>query len=285
MDDLPRRDLAQLSDYVDGNLSARQVAALERRLEDDPILRRALEEMQETVHLLRGLPVLDPPRSYALSAEMAGLRQPPQAYPILRLATALAALAFFVVVGVDAISGMALGAARESSQMAPAAEEIMRMQDVTEDAPAAAEEEQEASKSVEMPAPSMAVGEAQVEAEAEEAIPRPSPTPCEPCSDTFAEEAPSEERAPGAAPEESLEEQPEAEGAPTDALQATARPSSTPADFEEPAPPTPAPTPTAEIRAAERQPGFWTSLRIVEAGLAGLSLLLAGLTIYFRKRG
>lgn len=286
MDNLPRRDLELLSAYIDGDLPARQVAALERRLEDEPNLRRAMEEMRETVRLLHSLPALDPPRSYALTPEMAGLREPPPSYPVLRLATALAALAFFVVVGLDAISGMALGAARETSQLPPAAGEIMQMQDVTERAAAADEQEQDPSKSVEMPEAPAAAGEMQVEAEAQETVPQPTRTPCDACPDAYAEEAPQEEeeRALSAAPEERPEDQPELEGAQPETPPATAEPSPSPADSAQPALATPAPTPTLEMQAPEPQPTFWTSLRVVEAGLAGLTLLLAGLTLYIRKR-
>jgi hypothetical protein len=54
---------------------------------------------------------------------MAGIKERPRIYPVLRLATALAAFAFVALVGVDAITSFAIRGA-----MAPASEEQIAME-------------------------------------------------------------------------------------------------------------------------------------------------------------
>ena len=47
----------ELSAYLDGQLSAEDRAALERRLADDPAMRRTLRELETTVQFVQGLPL------------------------------------------------------------------------------------------------------------------------------------------------------------------------------------------------------------------------------------
>jgi hypothetical protein len=100
---LKSSDLKLLSAYVDGECSKRQAEKIESRLRAEPELRQALEELRATAALLRSLPEVKPPRSFALTPEMVGSRKK-QPYPVLRLATALAAIAFVAMVGLDALS-------------------------------------------------------------------------------------------------------------------------------------------------------------------------------------
>src|SRR3990172_7016356 len=97
------RDLEGLSAYVDGRLAPAEAAALERRLERDPQLRGALEELRQTVSVLHSLPQMPVPRSFALTLDLIG-RRAVRWYPVLQLGTALAGLAFFVVIGLDAVA-------------------------------------------------------------------------------------------------------------------------------------------------------------------------------------
>src|SRR3989304_3045832 len=92
------RELEWLSAYADGELPPQEADGLRARLEQDPGLRRALAEIRQTSRLLRSLPALKPPRAFTLSAERAAFAR---RYPRLQLATALAGLAFFLVVGAD----------------------------------------------------------------------------------------------------------------------------------------------------------------------------------------
>src|SRR4030066_318840 len=100
---ISRRDLERLSAYMDGRLAPAEAAALERRLEDDAQLRGALQELRQTVGLLRFLPSRPVPRSFALTPEAIG-RRAVRWYPVLQLGTALAGLAFVAVIGLDALA-------------------------------------------------------------------------------------------------------------------------------------------------------------------------------------
>jgi len=62
------QDMEQLSAYLDDELDAAERAALERRLAEDAILRRALGELRQTRALLRAIPAPALPRSFALPA-------------------------------------------------------------------------------------------------------------------------------------------------------------------------------------------------------------------------
>src|SRR3972149_1966270 len=106
LSNLSPRELEWLSAYADGERPPQEAEGLRARLERDPGLRLALAEIRQTAGLLRSLPALKPPRAFTLSAERAAVAR---RYPRLQLATALAGLAFFLVVGVDlfARAGMA----------------------------------------------------------------------------------------------------------------------------------------------------------------------------------
>ncbi len=127
-EDLSRREIEQLSLYLDGELSSKEAADTEALLTENAEVRRALEEFSATRLLMRSLPDVRPPRNFSLTPEMAGVREKSTAYPILRFATALAAFGFVILVGLDVLaSGASLGSRVSAldSQMefsAPAAE-------------------------------------------------------------------------------------------------------------------------------------------------------------------
>lgn len=60
------RDFELLSAYLDNMLTERERQTLEQRLAEDTALRAALHDLRETVALLRNLPRLKAPRSFAL---------------------------------------------------------------------------------------------------------------------------------------------------------------------------------------------------------------------------
>ena len=92
---LSPRDIEILSTYLDGQLTASECARFESRLQVEGELRTALEEMRRTRAILRSAPLLRAPRNYTLKPEMVNIRQQtPRAYPILRLASALASILF-----------------------------------------------------------------------------------------------------------------------------------------------------------------------------------------------
>ncbi len=73
---LPDRDLELLSAYIDGELDDRSRADLERRLAGDAPLRDALADLRATVALVRELPRLKAPRSFALDPAVHKRRAP-----------------------------------------------------------------------------------------------------------------------------------------------------------------------------------------------------------------
>jgi len=109
LSNLSPRELEWLSAYADGELPPQEAEGLRARLEQEPGLRLALAEIRQTSGLLRSLPTLKPPRPFTLSAERAAVAR---RYPRLQLATALAGLAFFLVVGVDVFARAGMAAPR-----------------------------------------------------------------------------------------------------------------------------------------------------------------------------
>lgn len=63
------RDLELLSAFLDGELTERERATLEARMQKEPALRHHLEELRATVSLVKQLPQLPLPRSFTLQPE------------------------------------------------------------------------------------------------------------------------------------------------------------------------------------------------------------------------
>lgn len=104
------RDLEALSAYMDGELSQKELALLETRLESSIELQAAYEELRRTRVLLKTQPRLRAPRNFTLTAEMAGVRakSPSPAtrlFPVFRLTAALASILFVLVVIGDFLLG------------------------------------------------------------------------------------------------------------------------------------------------------------------------------------
>jgi hypothetical protein len=244
---LSRRDLEGLSAYMDGRLAPAEAAALERRLEDDAQLRGALQELRETVGLLRSLPSRPVPRSFALSPEAIG-RRAVRWYPVLQLGTALAGLAFVVVIGLDALAQNQLGlAARVLSGGAPA------------------------------PAAESEAGAASLFAAAGTATPAGTAAAPAPAEDMLAVQASPEALLPLAAAPTSCPVCPrEANGTvAADAQKTYPTPTSIPLGQEV------GPT----MSALPSEPQGILALRVLEIGLAVLTLALAVFTLRLRKRG
>jgi hypothetical protein len=102
------RDVELLSEYLDGRLSPSDAARLEARLSADASLKATLQDLRETRGLLRSLPQRRAPRNFRLTPKMAGVRPPePRAYPVFRLATAIATFLFLASVAVNAFAPVA----------------------------------------------------------------------------------------------------------------------------------------------------------------------------------
>lgn len=95
---IPERDLEAISTYLDGQLTQGERTRLEARLQTDPGLREAYEQLHRTRAVLRSLPVMRAPRNFTLTPQMVKARKsPPPAYPVLRLASVMATLLFVLV--------------------------------------------------------------------------------------------------------------------------------------------------------------------------------------------
>src|SRR5205814_4826744 len=84
-------DLELLSAYIDNQLAAAERGTLEARLEREPALRGALDELRGAVALLRDLPALTPPRSFALDPVAFAPRRSPL-FGWLRMGATLASV-------------------------------------------------------------------------------------------------------------------------------------------------------------------------------------------------
>jgi hypothetical protein len=284
------RDLERLSAYLDGQLSRAEVARLEARLRDEALLREALDGLRQAKAALASLPSLRPPRNFTLTREMAGVRPQRRAYPALRLATAIATVAFLAVSGLDVLSRGAGRFAPGASAPAPAAEELLQAAEPAAD-----------------------------EGEALERSALLAPTETSPSLEVFAEgilqatatppaEAPLGETLPygvgGGAPEATLPGTPMGigggppEGTPAPAAAAipspTSTPTSTPTPTTSPSPsPTPLPAPTEDAgalaqieqaRAAEAEtPTALSLFQRIELLLAGAVVVFAVLSLWVRR--
>ena len=167
-----------LSSYIDGEVSAPEATRLEKHLSECDECRRELETLMATVHLLRELPELEPPRSFAPESVPA----PPEVARgyvwVPRLATSLAAGLLVVLLlgdvsGVLSQSDKAVTATAElESAAAAVAAPATLPADVPTPAPASA------MAAAAPPPPEQPKEEVVVESEEEaEAVPAAAPVP------------------------------------------------------------------------------------------------------------
>jgi hypothetical protein len=115
---LRRRDLEQLSAYLDGELSENDARRVEARIKTDSTFSFALRELQNTRKLVSELPTVRPPRNFTLTPEMAGQRRGVNLFPVFRFATVIATAAFAVLLGADALLLRSPGAVPFAAQPA-----------------------------------------------------------------------------------------------------------------------------------------------------------------------
>ena len=290
---LAPRDLDALSAYADGALSPAEQQALEMRLQQDPALRRALQEIRTTSALLRELPQVRPPRNFTLTPEMAGVRFGWLRTPLLQLATAVATLAFVITVGVDVFGGSVQSVAFRAA--APAQEMLIEAPaEVAADALEAGAAATVAETAVVAAAPMEAVaGTPTAAVQAEEYANREVPTVGGAAPMAL---APSE----AATPAPMLEAAPTASGecevcgpdlvlpttAPQDKIAVMAVPQGVAVTQEAAAQvielpaeaPAEEPAPEAHLRAGV------PTMRWLEVGLGGAALLLGAVTLWARRR-
>ncbi len=280
------RDWETLSAYLDGQLTGKEKARLEARLEDDPRLQRALDALQRTRSLVRSLPRMKAPRNFTLTPEQVGRRQPARErlFSAFRLASAVASLLFVLVVMGDFLGAPGLSARQESL-------EVQSIAVVTDEAAvekSAPLEEEGAEAVVETPAGEVVALEMEPQGEALAAT-----------VDSFQSQAGGREEQRIAGPEAVGEEAVKAEIAADEAapsMMLTA-PEARSEEAEQPLPesqlsedktvaPGGSPAPTVELHDAEmppQTPVSWPALRILEVALA-LIAVGTGLVAFFLKR-
>lgn len=121
---LSPKDWQLLSEYLDGQLSARSQAQLEQRLREHPELRSALEEIRQTRSILRSVRMQRVPRNFTLTPAMARQSRPREILrfvPVLNFASALAALAVIVTLAVQFLPLSTTAASQRAADTAPAA--------------------------------------------------------------------------------------------------------------------------------------------------------------------
>jgi len=128
------RDWVLLSSYLDGELSPKEIKRIEERLNNEPVLQFALEELQQTKLTLQQTPKLKVPRNFFLTPTMVGMRTRPQPARRYRLASALMT---FMLIGVLVLD---FGRTFMSGSMAPAAPKEVMLEAISDSAADALEE-------------------------------------------------------------------------------------------------------------------------------------------------
>jgi anti-sigma factor RsiW len=135
-----------LSPYIDGELSAKETARVERHLQECRACAENLATLRQTVTLLKELPTVSAPRSFAVRPAPVRPKvraaAPGWGYGLLKGATALAALLLVVLISGDLALQM-LGGFRLAAPgpMAPAAEVALAPSEVATITPAEAADE------------------------------------------------------------------------------------------------------------------------------------------------
>jgi hypothetical protein len=94
---ITNRDWELLSEYIDQQLSPGKKSKLELRIQQEPELRAALDDLRRTRYILRSAPRMKAPRNFTLKPHMVPQRKPRRAYPFFQLASAMAAALLLLV--------------------------------------------------------------------------------------------------------------------------------------------------------------------------------------------
>lgn len=112
--EITTREWEALSAYLDKELPVNEASRLEARLQTQPELRRALDELRRTRAVLRSQPKLKAPRNFTLTPEMVGQRRAGSGFHLgwfstFRMASAMAAVFLVLVLITDLFSGAPVG--------------------------------------------------------------------------------------------------------------------------------------------------------------------------------
>lgn len=284
---LTNHDYELLSSYLDGALDDADRDALEARLSREPALRQELEALRLTVALVRGLPPLKAPRSFALDARM--VRPPVVRWiglPATGAVSAAAAAAATLLLAFGLVSLL-------SRDVAPAAPQLAAMPTAADVAPSPTRSEGQVTILEEAAVPAEALVGAALTPTAEPMLlfsapgsgtsaemgPLPTPQPPAPAAMQNAAEA----ALAAPAPDETALSEPAITPA-AGALRSVQLPTSTPAPTTtSTAAPSPSPTVQAPLAAPAQEQDVSLALAALVAG--GLLLIIALGTTLARRRG
>ncbi len=110
---LSAREFEKLSAYVDGQLSARQMAVLEKKIRSNAVYQETLAELQETKRLLRSVPLKPVPHNFTLTPQMAGIRtgRPSRLFPVLSISSAVAGVLVVLSLAIEMLGAPLLAGA------------------------------------------------------------------------------------------------------------------------------------------------------------------------------
>lgn len=251
-----------LSAYLDGSLSADERLRFEAELAADPELRAEFERLRALQLQLRALPARRVPRSYSLDAALHGKPKPQRAqqfYPVLRGATALTALFFAFVLGLNVFMGGFGGAA------APAAAPVAYEAPVTEgDAAAATEMNMAPESAAVMSAPVEESAELARTAPTEQALAKATVDVAAAQLAPQTESAADVQMAPAEAPEAALQAVPQEAPSAAEAPEISAEP--------------------VAVEPMSQTSGGLSPMTVLVLALGLVTLILGGLTLYLRRR-
>src|SRR5512146_360896 len=96
-----------LSAYIDGQASAKEQEKLRQKMETDPELQRALEELQRTKMVLRAAPRRRVPHNFTLTPEMLPQRKPWfRLVPTLSFASAISVILLTLTFAFSRLPGL-----------------------------------------------------------------------------------------------------------------------------------------------------------------------------------
>jgi len=112
---LTDRDWEVLSSYLDGQVSPKEKARIETRLQEDASFRSALSELETTKRVFRMLPKVHAPRNFTLTPEMAGMKKPSSPlFSVLRFVSVMASILFVMITLGDFFAVRPMSSTRES---------------------------------------------------------------------------------------------------------------------------------------------------------------------------
>jgi anti-sigma factor RsiW len=138
------RDIELLSSHLDGQLNPSDSTRLVSRLNSDPALASAYQDLRAARNVLRRLPARKAPRNFTLTRKMVGAQPPmPRSYSFFRFSSALATVLLVMTFAFNVLSsgiGFGAGAPAAAPYGAGGGGPDTAFQEAATEAPAAAEE-------------------------------------------------------------------------------------------------------------------------------------------------